>query len=164
MTNSYLGLDGDFFHIGVRVHDLQAAMEQLSAAHGITWATPQHRNMNIWLPEHGKVSWELDMTYSVEGPIHYELLQAEPGTLWHAGDQPGPHHFGYWVDDVQAETEKLIAQGWTLVMASLPPEEGYGRYSYVLSPQGILVEPVGTSARARFEAWWAGAELAVVTQ
>lgn len=164
MSTGFFGVDGDLFHVGIRVNDLSAAMEELGAAHGITWAKVQRRPMNIWLPDLGEVSWELDMTYSVEGPVHYELLQAAPGTLWHAGDQPGPHHFGYWVDDVKAETERLVAAGWTLVMAALPPEQGYGRYSYVLSPQGVLVEPVGTASRARFEAWWAGGDLATATQ
>jgi len=64
-----------------------------------------------------------------------------------------------WSDDVQADTESLIADGWTLALAANPPDEGYGRFTYVRSPSGYLVEPVTIAAKPRFERWWAGGSL-----
>jgi hypothetical protein len=63
-------------------------------------------------------------------------------------------------DDPKAETERLLAKGWTLVMAANAPEDGYGRFTYVQAPSGLLVEPVAAVNRPRFEAWWAGGTLA----
>ena len=67
------------------------------------------------------------------------------------------------VDDVGAETQRLLGQGWRLELAAAPPEHGYGRFSYLRSPNGVLVEPVSSSAKPRFEVWWAGGELAPAT-
>ena len=45
-------------------------------------------------------------------------------------------------------------------MAAASPEDGYGRFSYVRTTSGLLVEPVALASRERFEAWWAAGELA----
>ena len=116
--------------------------------------------MNIWLPDRGEVTMQLAITYSCEGPVHIELMQGEADSPWDAADGAGLHHFGYWADDVPAETERLLAQGWRLEMAAASPEQGYGRFTYMRSPSGILVEPLNRSSKPRFEAWWAGGDLA----
>ena len=79
--------------------------------------------------------------------------------MWDGHDVPGAHHFGYWSDDVGADTERLLAEGWTLEMAAGAPEDGYGRFSYVRSPSGYLLEPVSLAVKPRFERWWAGGPL-----
>jgi catechol 2,3-dioxygenase-like lactoylglutathione lyase family enzyme len=144
------------FHVGVRVPDLESAMRELSDGLGITWAEVIEREQPMWTPGAGASTTRLRFTYSCEGPQHVELLQGEPGTLWDGRDLPGVHHHGIWVDDVAAETERLVALGWTLEMAGKAPEEGYGSMSYVRSPNGFLLEPVTSAARPRFERWWAG--------
>lgn len=118
--------------------------------------------MNVWIPGRGEATMQLALVYSCEGPMHLELVQGEPGSPWHAGDGEGfgVHHLGYWVDDVTGETERLLAQGWTLELAAAPPEHGYGRFTYLRSPAGVLVEPLNRTSKARFEAWWAGGDLA----
>jgi lactoylglutathione lyase len=156
-----LGIDGDLFHIGIRVTDLSAAMDEVGRSHAVTWASVQDRTMDIWLPDVGPASFRLALTYSCEGPVHLELMEGWPGSPWDVrGGGAGVHHLGYWVDDVRVETERLLADGWTLELAAAPPEDGYGRFTYLRSPAGILVEPVTRSAKERFEAWWAGGDLA----
>ncbi len=147
------------FHTGVRVHDLDAAMAELSQGLGLHWATPQARRQPLWTPATGLVEVPLRFTYSCEGPVHLELLEAGPGSPWHAGDHPGPHHVGVWVDDVRAATETALAAGWRIEAAAAPPEDGYGAFTYVRSPQGVLVEPVWSAVRPVFERWWAGGSL-----
>jgi len=147
------------FHIGIRVADLAAAMDEVGPRCGVTWASVQDRPMSVWLPDEGPVVLQLALTYSIEGPVHLELMQGPVGSIWDGNDVPGAHHFGYWSDDVQADTESLIADGWTLALAANPPDEGYGRFTYVRSPSGYLVEPVTIAAKPRFERWWAGGSL-----
>ncbi len=122
--------------------------------------------MHVWLPDRGAVTKQLALVYSTEGPVHLELMQGEAGSPWHVtgDDAVGLHHLGYWVDDVTAETERLLAQGWTLELAATAPEAGYGRFTYLRSPAGVLVEPLNRSSRPRFEAWWAGGELTPAAQ
>jgi lactoylglutathione lyase len=144
------------FHVGVRVPDLDAAMNELSEGLGITWADVVEREQQMWTPDGGVSTTPLRFTYSCEGPQHIELLQGASGTLWDGRDLPGVHHHGIWVDDVAAETERLVGLGWTLEMAGDSPDAGYGSMSYVRSPNGFLLEPVTSAARPRFERWWAG--------
>ena len=88
------------------------------------------------------------------------MLQGAPGSIWDGADVTGIHHQGVWVDDVAAETERPTTQaGWTLELAQLPPEDGYGSMTYVRSPTGFLLEPVTSRARPRFDRWWAGGSL-----
>lgn len=148
------------FHVGIRVRDLEAAMAELSAGLGITWARVMEREQRLWTPAGGATTTALRFTYSCEGPQHVELLQGEPGTVWDGSDLPGVHHLGIWVDDVAAETERFVEVGWTLEAAQVPPEAGYGAMTYVRSPQGVLVEPVSTKVKPMFERWWAGGDLA----
>ena len=96
-----------FFHIGIRVTDIEAAMAEIGKDLGVTWASVQDRPMSVWLPESGPAVFQLALTYSIEGPVHLELLQGPKGSIWDAHDVPGAHHFGYWSDDVGADTEQL---------------------------------------------------------
>jgi hypothetical protein len=141
----------------VRVADLDAAMAELGVALGITWASVVEGEQHVWTPADGAFTTPLRWTYSCEGPQHVELVQGAPGSPWDGGDVPGVHHHGVWVDHVAAETERLVAAGWTVEMAEKPPEEGYGAVTYVRSPSGFLLEPVTAAIRPVFDRWWAGA-------
>jgi catechol 2,3-dioxygenase-like lactoylglutathione lyase family enzyme len=147
------------FHTGIRVPDIDAAMAELSEQLGVTWAQLQERDQPVWTPETGAITTPLRFTYSCEGPVHLELLQGQPGTHWYGADHPGPHHIGVWVDDVAATTEAAVAAGWTLMSAGKAPEDAYGAFTYVRSPQGIIVEPVWSAVQPAFERWWAGGSL-----
>jgi lactoylglutathione lyase len=147
------------YHYGVRVPHLESAMAELSDALGVTWCSVQERPQSLWTPERGAHTVDLRFTYSQQGPCHIELLQGERGSLWDGDDRPGIHHAGIWCDDVPGETERLVAAGWTLLMAQKAPADGYGAYTYVQSPGGLILEPVWSVIRPRFEAWFAGGSL-----
>lgn len=152
-------IDGQLFHVGLRVTDLRSAMDELGAAWGVEWCSVRDWPMDIWFPGVGYTSMEIALSFSTTGPVRLELIQGSPGTPLDPADGTGVHHMGYWVEDPAAETERLLAQGWELVMAAAAPEDGYGRFTYVRSPAGLLVEPVAVANRERFEQWWAGGEL-----
>lgn len=99
--------------------------------------------------------------FDYQGIVHVELLQGSPGSVWDATDAAGPglHHSGIWVDDVVSTTEQMLSAGWTLVACNKAPDQGYGTFSYVRSPEGFLVEPVSGARRAEMERWFAGAPL-----
>lgn len=153
------GVEGQLFHVGMLVTDLSAAMDELTASSGVEWTSVRDTPMDVWLPERGYVTLDLRLAFSRQGPVRLELIQGPPGTPHDPANGTGLHHLGYWVDDPAAETERLLAQGWELVMAAAAPGDGYGRFTYVRSPAGLLVEPVDIANRERFEAWWAGGEL-----
>ena len=151
----------DMFHVGIRVPDLDAAMDELGASMGVTWAEVRiNPAQALWTPTEGLQEINLKYTYSAEGPQHIELLEGPPGTFWDGTTSPGAHHVGLWSDDVQAETDRLISLGWTLVGAQNDPGagEGYGMFTYLQPPSGLIVELVTRAgALAFFEQWWAAA-------
>jgi catechol 2,3-dioxygenase-like lactoylglutathione lyase family enzyme len=147
---------GRCYHHGVRVPDLDAAMAELGPALGVTWCQPQEVEQAVWLPEAGEVTLPLRFTYSAEGPQHVELLEGPPGSIWDGRTEPGLHHVGLWTDDVAAGTAELRDAGWALRLAHRPPDRGYGAFTYLQPPSGILVELVASALQPMFERWFAG--------
>ena len=101
----------------------------------------------------------LRFTYSSQGPQHIELLQGGRGSIWDGAEHPGVHHIGVWSDDVAGDTRALVEQGWIVRLAQADPEQGYGAFTYVQPPSGLLVELVSSAVRPRFERWFAGGSL-----
>jgi catechol 2,3-dioxygenase-like lactoylglutathione lyase family enzyme len=151
---------GRCFHQGVRVPDLETAMAELGTALSLQWCEPQVRDQAVWLPDVGATTIKLHFTYSAAGPQHVELLQGESGSVWDGTQEPGLHHVGLWSDDVAAETSALVGAGWTLRLAQRDPADGYGVFTYVQPPSGLLVELVSTAVKPMFERWFAGGPLA----
>lgn len=153
---------GELFHLGVLVPDLDAAMDEMGESLGLVWAEPQVIDaQSLWTPDGGLQALELKFTYSAEGPQHVELLEGPPGSFWDGREHPGAHHVGLWADDVAAETDRLISTGWSLAGAQADPGDGagYGRFSYVRPPSGLIVEFVDRTLTGFFSNWW-GAALA----
>ncbi len=150
----------DMFHVGIRVPDLAAAMDELGASMGVTWAEVRvNPAQGLWTPTEGLQEINLKYTYSAEGPQHIELLEGPPGTFWDGRTAPGAHHVGLWSDDVQTETDRLISLGWTLVGAQSDPGAGagYGMFTYLQPPSGLIVELVDNAVLPHFEQWWSAA-------
>ncbi len=150
----------DVFHVGVRVPDLELAMDELGSSLGVTWSeTRENPTQSLWTPTEGLQEIHLRYTYSAEGPQHIELLQGTAGSFWDGNDRAGAHHMGVWVDDVDGETDQLIAAGWTLVGAQNDPaaDAGYGMFTYLQPPSGLIVELVNRAALSFFEQWWGAA-------
>jgi catechol 2,3-dioxygenase-like lactoylglutathione lyase family enzyme len=147
----------DLFHVGIRVPDLDVAMVELGDNLGLTWSeTRENPAQSLWTPSTGLREIHLRYTYSAEGPQHVELLEGAAGSFWDGNDRGGAHHVGVWVDDVDAESDRLVAAGWTLVGAQNDPAggAGYGLFTYLQPPSGLIVELVSTGAQAFFEQWW----------
>ena len=147
------------FHTGIRVADLEVAMAELGPALGVTWSSICEWEQPVWTPDQGAQAFPLRFTYSTDGPQHLELLEGAVGSVWHAGDSPGAHHVGVWVDDIASETQCLVDHGWAVVAAAASPGDGCGGFTYVAPPSGPIVELVDARARPRFELWWAGGSL-----
>ena len=153
---------GEVFHVGIRVTDLKAAQQELTQALGVGWTTPATIPMKGWAPVQGSVSYDLTISFSKEGPVHIELLYGSAGSYYDVSNGgAGLHHIGVWVDDVTRVNQDLVGQGYTVELAGASPEEGYGAFTYVRSPGGVLFEPESGlhGAKERFERWYAGGSL-----
>jgi hypothetical protein len=147
------------YHQGIRVANLDQAMTELGSSLGVTWCEVQERTQQVWTPQDGEQTIPLRFTYSSEGPQHIELLEGAPGSIWDGRQNPGLHHVGVWSDDVAGQTQALVAAGWTLAMAQAPPDKGFGAFTYVQPPSGLIVELVWSALKPMFDRWFAGGPL-----
>ena len=150
----------DIYHIGIRVPNLEEAMDEMGSSLGITWAEQVYTEaQSVWTPSKGQEKLPLKFVYSCDGPQHLELLEGPTNSVWDGSEDSGVHHIGVWVDNVANETERFLKNGWTLLAASSSPEEGYGGYTYVAPQSGTIIELVSRTMLPRFEEWWAGGSL-----
>jgi catechol 2,3-dioxygenase-like lactoylglutathione lyase family enzyme len=153
---------GEIFHVGIIVADLEAAQRELTDSLGVRWTTPAHIPMQAWAPDRGRHGYDLTISFSVEGPVHIELLYGSPGSYYDTSKRgAGLHHIGVWVDDVTKVNTELVGQGYAVELAGDAPENGYGAFTYVRSPGGVLFEPESGlhGSKERFERWYAGGSL-----
>lgn len=112
----------------------------------------EHRR--FWVDTLGGKAVKLGSVEAIEFPDVYLLLDERAPT----GPTRGTSfdHIGFAVPDVPALTEKVVAAGYTLTVgrepapgetASPPTAGNYGRFSYLVGPDGVKVELV-TSANA----------------
>ncbi len=100
----------DYYHTGIVVPDLDAAMERLSAVAGYTWITP----LTYTLPfrtVNGSRELTSTFVYSLQAP-HVELIQQVPESPWTAAAGNSVHHLGYFVDDLAETAKALEANGF----------------------------------------------------
>lgn len=151
------------YHVGVRVPDIDRAMHEMGSTLGVRWCSLQEREQTVWLPDQGSVNIPLRFTYSSAtapaSPMHLELLEGAPGSIWDGRVAPGAHHLGVWSDDVRGDTQALVDAGWTLLMAQAPPENGFGAFTYVQPPSGLIVELVWSAIAPMFQRWFDGGPL-----
>jgi hypothetical protein len=109
------------------VPDLEAAMEELTAAAGIQWREPIDRDL-------GELRWRL--VYSIGEVPLIELVEGQPGTAWHSPDGPKLHHIGGFTDDLDQSIEQFEGAGGSIVVDGRALT---GRWAYFGLPTSGLV-------------------------
>jgi hypothetical protein len=138
------------FHLGIVTGDLVASMTQLSQFLGVSWTEPGSGGGLFRGPD-GRPQPQPLSCISREGPLHMDLIQGEPGTIWAAPDGPRLHHLAYWTDDLDGDVERLTASGWRIELAS-PAADGRPGFAYLVRDDGFrveLIDAAGKDAYAR---------------
>lgn len=102
----------DFYHTGIVVPDLDAAMARLSALAGYTWITPMSYRLPLRTAG-GTRELASTFVYSLQSP-HLELIREVPGSPWTAPPGNAVHHLGYFTDDLAAAARTLEDNGFAL--------------------------------------------------
>lgn len=144
------------FHLGFVVEDVTLAAGQLSEMFGVHWTPVADREIHLTGPD-GPWRTPLATCYSREGPVHLELIQAVPGTIWR---QPlgvlTPHHVGVWSDDLQAASAELSEQDLPMVATYDRADQAVSGFAYHQMPDGMFLELLDSSRKPAFDAWFAG--------
>jgi Glyoxalase/Bleomycin resistance protein/Dioxygenase superfamily len=148
----------DVFHVGVVVEELDAAMRDLGAALGLTWAPVQQREQVVRTGAGELRSDEIRFTYSAEGVPHLELIESATRRVWAPGPPGQLHHVGVFADDVAASSRSFAASGAPLEFGGGDGDEPAG-FAYHLVDGGLRVELVEAGRREEFTRWMAGGTL-----
>src|ERR1700738_1733413 len=141
----------DFYHIGVTVPDVHAAMDRYSAAFGFTWARLHERSVRVIVDGTPRGA-EIAVTYSLEGPPYLELVQERGGSVWGA-DGFALTHAGFWAEDLEAAKRRLDESGLIARVHADTSGGGPMRFSYHQFATGLLIELVTTTLNAELAHW-----------
>jgi catechol 2,3-dioxygenase-like lactoylglutathione lyase family enzyme len=129
----------------------QAAPVIVGHYHLNVTSIPEHRR--FWVDTLGGKAVKIGSVEAIEFPDVYLLLHEQVPT----GPTRGTtfDHIGFAVPDVPALTTKVVANGYALTVgrepapgetASPPTAGNYGRFSYLIGPDGVKVELVTNMA------------------
>lgn len=141
-------------HSGYPVADIEEGKRRFGHAMRLDWAPVRRFDpLPFWTPRRGSHEVVVLATYSRTGPHHVELIQGT-GDFFDPASGPDARHIGVFVDDLRAEAEHLLAQGWTTVAANAAPEDGFGSIAYLAArdPQ-FLVELISTDLEPALSEW-----------
>jgi predicted enzyme related to lactoylglutathione lyase len=91
-----------YFHVGIVVEDIRAAMNEFSALVGVTWEEPHTSTYG---------DSEIVVAYTIEGPPYLELIQGGVGGPWSVEGGSRLDHIGYSSDDVEGDSRRFDASG-----------------------------------------------------
>ena len=151
-----------FYHWGIVAADFEATCDELAAVCGLTWAKPMRREFSLLQPD-GTHEVDFRLTYSVEGPPHYEVVEASPGTLWDPSESGGVHHLGFWSADLPGDAARLIEAGYVCGATAATAGGQPVGFSYHRLATGLWVELVDLARKPAYDGWIAGGEFPTFT-
>lgn len=147
-----LGAGASVYHVGFVVPDLEAAIDVMSTVLGVPFTAPMALPFTALQTPDGPRDVPLRFAYSTR-PVHVELIESAPGTLWDFDDRQRGHHLGVWADDVAAESDRLEGVGLERLWWA-EGEDGRLAFSYHATPFGFYLELVDTVAKAFYPGWF----------
>jgi len=138
----------DFYHVGIIVEDFDSAVANYGRLWNLEWTPIINVDVTLWTRDYGVRQVRPRAVYSVLHP-HIEVVEAILQTILTVTPGRPVHHLGYWSDDLEGDSNALIAQGWPKVMCAYDNGRMFGM-AYHQRPDGMIVEIVD---RASFPDW-----------
>ena len=141
----------DFYHTGVIVPDLDAAMARLSALAGYRWISPVSYTLPFRTTS-GTQEVTSTFVYSLQAP-HVELIKEVRGTAWTAAPGNSIHHLGYWSDNLAESAKVLEHNGFTLEATADTAPPDLALFAYYVDAAGTRIEIVDRALFPDFPAF-----------
>lgn len=142
-----------YFHIGIVVTDLEAAMARFSDALGITFAQPATFHIPI-LEDPLPHEWDLVAAFSMTQPPYYELIQAAGDGITSRTHAGKILYFAVWEPDMAKRMEELdrLKIG---IDAKFRMEAKKPPFALITKPDlvGTRIEYVDISDKTAIEEW-----------
>lgn len=113
----------NLFHVGIVSAEFEQTRAEMERTMGVRWkgGEPQIFPLDI-AGERREI--EMRVALSEQGPPHFELIEAVPGSIWNT---TGLHHLCYWSEDSAGLCSALIGDGWERVLGQPDDDFGYFR-------------------------------------
>lgn len=141
----------DFYHTGIIVPDLDAAMDRLSALAGYRWITPVSYTLPFRTTS-GTQEVTSTFVYSLQAP-HVELIKEVPGTAWTAAPGNAIHHLGYWTDNLAESAKLLEDNGFAFEATADTAAPELALFAYYVDSAGTRIEIVDRALFPDFPAF-----------
>lgn len=141
----------DFYHTGIIVPDLDAAMARLTALAGYRWITPVSYTLPFRTTS-GSQEVTSTFVYSLQAP-HVELIKEVPGTAWAAAPGNAIHHLGYWTDDLAESAKRLEDNGFAFEATADTDGPNLALFAYYVDAAGTRIEIVDRALFPDFPAF-----------
>ena len=152
-----MAIDGaPYVHIGILVNDLDAAIERYSRF-GISFMEPRTVRVDRLVENARETSLDLTIAFSLDGPPHWELLQAVGDGIYGPQHAETLHHVAVLDPDPAARRDELVAQGFRETAAQYR-DDGSIIVTY-LDPadlHGVRIELIHAPVQDAILAWIAG--------
>ncbi|SRR6266404_6339674 len=145
----------ELYHIGILVPNLDAVVDHYAKLYGVGFRppieVPSCRVVQRTCPD---APLTCRLTYSIQGPMYVELLEAQGEGLWSPRNVGGVHHVGMWSTDPVTESQSLMAAGadWAATMYLDAETVGI----VFVRHQGVLIELVTDKLRPPLLDWIEG--------
>ena len=140
-----------FYHFGILVEDLDAAIERYADLFGLTFIGPRTFLINR-LADPDEHCLEVQAAYSHQGPPHLELIEAVGDGLY-SPSRLGFHHVGLWDPAIDANRATFLDERALRSDARVirPDDATLAWFSHPSSACGIRFEFVDESMKRSAE-------------
>lgn len=125
----------NFFHVGILVPDIRAAMARFSDVLGLEFKEPAVAHVDDFDDSTGRRVLDLLITWATTGPPFVELLEAQGEDGLYGSGSLGLHHIGLYDPDCEGLIEELIGKGLRREATQWTPE---GRIIAVYTAPGEM--------------------------
>ncbi len=143
-----------FFHIGIVVTDLDAAINYYSKIFNVSFARPSNMKAYIEGPCNNFYEQDVVACYSRTKEPYYELIQAGGGGIFSEKNANQIFYFGMWESNMEQRLITLREQG--IGVAAIMREKENGPIIAIITEPDSLggrVEYVSESLRLIIDAW-----------
>ena len=155
-----MAIQGQLYHVGIVVPDVEAAMAHFTDLLGITWG-PVVETEAFPVREGDGTERIVPNTlcYSTEPP-YLELVQEVPGTVWECNEHSNLHHIGVWVDALPADSATYTELRCPLQLCGRDDDGALVQFAYHRDPLGVRIELVDLAMKPMMEEFMFRAPLA----
>jgi hypothetical protein len=141
------------YHAAFIVPQLEAAIAGYEAALGLRFRPPVSRHYQRLEQRYCDGPFYARFTYSVEGPMHIELVEVSGQGIWAQCDER-VHHIGMWSPDPVAQAKKMAEVGFEWE-ASIHGDDGTVPIVFVRRRE-VRIELLNERRRPNFLDWVSG--------